>query len=190
MISIRYSIPPPLISRYTSVISEATGFNYIAIRRHIVGFNPCFLEGRGYRCKTAKLISKPFQSTLPRRERPYQAAGVNINKRSFNPRSHEGSDQTCMSPCSPVPVSIHAPTKGATCLSRSAVSESRVSIHAPAKGATICRGYKWESRKFQSTLPRRERRNKVFEYGHYPDGFNPRSREGSDNFLHWNRCGA
>lgn len=70
MISIRYSIPPPLISRYTSVISEATGFNYIAIRRHIVGFNPCFLEGRDYRCKTAKLISKQFQPTLPRRERP------------------------------------------------------------------------------------------------------------------------
>lgn len=82
MISIRYSIPPPLISRYTSVISEATGFNYIAIRRHIVGFNPCFLEGRDYRCKTAKLISKPFQSTLPRRER-----------QQFQPKIHSNFQQ-------------------------------------------------------------------------------------------------
>ncbi len=115
MISIRYSIPPPLISRYTSVISEATGFNYIAIRRHIVGFNPCFLEGRDYRCKTAKLISKPFQSTLPRRER--QVVPVSPFQDPF--------------------VSIHAPTKGAT-LSQlpENLREITVSIHAPTKGAT------------------------------------------------------
>lgn len=64
------------------MISEATGFNYIAIRRHIVGFNPCFLEGRDYRCKTAKLISKPFQSTLPRRER-----------QQFRPKIHSNFQQ-------------------------------------------------------------------------------------------------
>ena len=113
MISIRYSIPPPLISRYTSVISEATGFNYIAIRRHIVGFNPCFLEGRDYRCKTAKLISKPFQSTLPRRERLGSSSFVAVAM-CFNPRSHEGSDRVSDEFLYATEVSIHAPTKGAT----------------------------------------------------------------------------
>ena len=136
MISIRYSIPPPLISRYTSVISEATGFNYIAIHRHIVGFNPCFLEGRDYRYKTAKLISKPFQSTLPRRERraltlsfllqhavsihaPTKGATrpgppQQFPEQSFNPRSHEGSDKALVKSYKDGAVSIHAPTKGAT----------------------------------------------------------------------------
>ena len=132
------SIPPPLISRYTSVISEATGFNYIAIRRHIVGFNPCFLEGRDYRCKTAKLISKPFQSTLPRRERPLCWLFFNVHISGFNPRSHEGSDLFCPAGqpglhC----VSIHAPTKGATQeMSSSDTAVTLVSIHAPTKGAT------------------------------------------------------
>ena len=55
-------------------------------------------------------------------------------------------------------VSIHAPTKGATCTSRTIPSHQSVSIHAPTKGAT----------------------------GSIPDGsaghirFNPRSHEGSD----------
>ena len=114
MISIRYSIPPPLISRYTSVISEATGFNYIAIRRHIVGFNPCFLEGRDYRCKTAKLISKPFQSTLPRRERRSLMAFISspVLFQSTLPRRERLKEigESFLSP----DVSIHAPTKGAT----------------------------------------------------------------------------
>ena len=95
------------------MISEATGFNYIAIRRHIVGFNPCFLEGRDYRCKTAKLISKPFQSTLPRRERLGSSSFVAVAM-CFNPRSHEGSDRVSDEFLYATEVSIHAPTKGAT----------------------------------------------------------------------------
>ena len=136
MISIRYSIPPPLISRYTSVISEATGFNYIAIRRHIVGFNPCFLEGRDYRCKTAKLISKPFQSTLPRRERLGSSSFV-AAAMCFNPRSHEGSDRVSDEFLYATEVSIHAPTKGATLCGQRRHCRRNVSIHAPTKGATL-----------------------------------------------------
>ena len=136
MISIRYSIPPPLISRYTSVISEATGFNYIAIRRHIVGFNPCFLEGRDYRCKTAKLISKPFQSTLPRRERRFFQI-FRWDPIRFNPRSHEGSDRDrLLLSLDRERVSIHAPTKGATEMMKYCNSNPCVSINAPTKGAT------------------------------------------------------
>ena len=97
-----------------------------------------------------------FQSTLPRRERPvglhHEGRGTYFNPRSregsdmlsviktyvslyFNPRSREGSDQTLK--CNPflLPISIHAPAKGATSLFR------------PHPDTAV----------FQSTLPRRER---------------------------------
>ena len=158
MISIRYSIPPPLISRYTSVISEATGFNYIAIRRHIVGFNPCFLEGRDYRCKTAKLISKPFQSTLPRRERQGELDGA-FDSTGFNPRSHEGSDSiraisslTCFSFQSTLPRRErrmwYITKKTSKCFNPRSHEGSDAEGASTPSGATA----------FQSTLPRRERR--------------------------------
>ena len=54
-----------------------------------------------------------------------------------------------------------------------------ISIHAPAKGATIVKVLTEAIVKFQSTLPRRERR---FFWCISLDinNFNPRSREGSD----------
>ena len=56
---------------------------------------------------------------------------------NFNPRSHEGSDRNMGFLFSPYRISIHAPTRGATLLGE----ESCVAIH-----------------RFQSTLPRGERR--------------------------------
>ena len=56
-----------------------------------------------------------FQSTLPRRERPcaHVSRDILVN---FNPRSHEGSDDNChSSKYGHKRISIHAPTKGATC---------------------------------------------------------------------------
>ena len=152
------SIPPPLISRYTSVISEATGFNYIAIHRHIVGFNPCFLEGRDYRCKTAKLISKPFQSTLPRRERRRQLPGNADNVASFNPRSHEGSDARRST----------APA-GATCFNPRSHEGSDVSAARHGDGAHC---FNPRSHEGSDTGIQRFRSIRIC--------FNPRSHEGSD----------
>ena len=84
------------------------------------------------------------------------------NKQSyFNPRSREGSD--------PSPqgmfttnyfISIHAPAKGATVFNGAEGKSEEISIHAPAKGATGI------------TL-------KAYPLCWY---FNPRSREGSDNY--------
>ena len=56
-----------------------------------------------------------------------------------------------------------------------------ISIHAPAKGATVYRAGGWilHSR-FQSTLPRRERRHRSTAPNPNRSNFNPRSREGSD----------
>ena len=103
--------------------------------------------------------SVAFQSTLPRRERPESALWLLHRWRSFNPRSHGGSDtQKCVIQAerlafqSTLPrrerqgiqgsiqtcscVSIHAPTKGATHIATESPSRYSVSIHAPTKGAT------------------------------------------------------
>ncbi len=75
-----------------------------------------------------------FQSTLPRGER-HKRPLFFVCEANFNPRSHEGSDQTLSSVrCSPQ-ISIHAPTRGAT---DNIIDEQRDEL-------------------FQSTLPRGER---------------------------------
>ncbi len=55
-----------------------------------------------------------------------------------------------------------------------------ISIHAPAKGATPIPSTKAWRERFQSTLPRRERREYLRSHG-MANYFNPRSREGSDD---------
>ena len=58
-----------------------------------------------------------------------------------------------------VPVSIHAPVKGATSNRSKPMSDKMVSIHAPVKGATP----------------------DLYRFVNIYLGFNPRSREGSDD---------
>ena len=56
-----------------------------------------------------------------------------------------------------------------------------ISIHAPARGATLSGATRPRiSRKFQSTLPRGERRVSEDVHSPHKNDFNPRSREGSD----------
>ncbi len=55
-----------------------------------------------------------------------------------------------------------------------------ISIHAPTRGATACEALAAKTVVFQSTLPRGERRmGKIDTSG--LSNFNPRSHEGSDN---------
>ena len=125
-------------------------------------------------------------------------------QRYFNPRSHEGSDTSLFFKGIAKHISIHAPTKGATRKLSDRVSLLVISIHAPTKGATpvaerMCRQWLISihaptkgatrrkrrsilSRRFQSTLPRRERLSSLpaplrTVY------FNPRSHEGSDSIY-------
>ena len=66
-------------------------------------------------------IPNPFQSTLPRGERPRtgSAAPHILRRKYFNPRSHVGSDyQFTSSAYFLTLISIHAPTWGATCWRR------------------------------------------------------------------------
>ena len=102
---------------------------------------------------------------------------------NFNPRSREGSDKLVFAVTNPSNISIHAPAKGATAVpigkiivciyfnprSRegSDLEQTKwadlleISIHAPAKGATGMPIYAEAIEEiFQSTLPRRERRQR------------------------------
>ena len=98
----------------------------------------------------------------------------------FNPRSHEGSDQTaliiarerwifqstlprgerpnCFDHCQgEMDISIHAPTRGATLTDLGYEVQFKISIHAPTRGATFKDCYRLLCWIFQSTLPRGER---------------------------------
>ena len=56
-----------------------------------------------------------FQSTLPREERLICISQIRL-KCYFNPRSHERSDSISVKVFAKLPISIHAPTRGATCI--------------------------------------------------------------------------
>ena len=76
----------------------------------------------------------------------------------FNPRSHEGSDCSDCIYDEFIPISIHAPTRGATIIDLTYTEIGSISIHAPTRGATIALSV--------FSVPVRN--------------FNPRSHEGSD----------
>ena len=80
---------------------------------------------------------------------------------NFNPRSREGSDLLEGVILAVMPISIHAPVKGATGTAAGSRAEHGISIHAPVKGATY--------------VSRIRARMAIH--------FNPRSREGSDQHL-------
>ena len=103
-------------------------------------FNPRSREGSDL-CASFRIPrNSPFQSTLPRRERPSRVTLHTPYSNNFNPRSREGSDYDL----------------------RHTLCTDLISIHAPAKGATgtSC-GFSIPPA-FQSTLPRRERPPFVF----------------------------
>ena len=56
--------------------------------------------------------------------------------RDFNPRSHERSDLTDNIGEHILPISIHAPTRGATRSIEKVFNVLNISIHAPTRGAT------------------------------------------------------
>ena len=85
-------------------------------------------------------------------------------------------------------ISIHAPTRGATQGSSQRRKEREISIHAPTRGATQMSSLKRLNLRFQSTLPREERRlPSLLLSGLYHD-FNPRSHERSDDMYSVNLC--
>ena len=104
-------------------------------------FNPRSREGSDCNHRIPNAPCVQFQSTLPRRERQFQLIIVSY--------LHH--------------ISIHAPAKGATSAARCIACKVDISIHAPAKGATLFATAWAREFAFQSTLPRRERQNSIFE---------------------------
>ena len=145
-------------------------------------FNPRSREGSDRLAIPYRHALYSFQSTLPRRERPRRTRFPKTAQ-YFNPRSREGSDVgKRLHSLFKFGISIHAPAKGATSINPRIEStmpnfnpRSRegsdvfnlflcqhgfISIHAPAKGATrAIRSMSNHNNTFQSTLPRRERRD-------------------------------
>ena len=111
-------------------------------------------------CKALFYTIILFQSTLPRRERLYKSLYIHLIV-NFNPRSREGSDG----------IVFHHHYCWINFNPRSREGSDTVSSYI----ASACI-------RFQSTLPRRERRRfeKICKSS---TNFNPRSREGSDYLL-------
>ena len=97
-----------------SIHAPTRGATYVAAVRSIPGKISIHAPTRGATRKPDNNSNNSkFQSTLPRGER-HKRPLFFVCEAYFNPRSHEGSDQTLSSVrCSPQ-ISIHAPTRGAT----------------------------------------------------------------------------
>ena len=92
-------------------------------------------RGATLKCLHSCLLWIAFQSTLPRGERPTKGWGKDMFL-YFNPRSHEGSDIVTKTTGADRPISIHAPTRGATRDIAGKLAFLIISIHAPTRGAT------------------------------------------------------
>ena len=79
---------------------------------------------------------RTFQSTLLQEERQFKTSPFSRHH-DFNPRSYKRSDSLSQSFSATLPISIHAPTRGATISLDVAFSHISISIHAPTRGATI-----------------------------------------------------
>ena len=121
---------------------------------------------------------------------------------SFNPRSHEGSDPWRTLPARLRPVSIHAPTRGATWSGLNVAGQEVfqstlprgerldkgqhlrlfivVSIHAPTRGATFCFETFIKDTVVSIHAPTRGATLSPIGISRPVSCFNPRSHEGSD----------
>ena len=167
------------ISLFQSTLPREERLSLCPGKRHPPDFNPRSHERSDSHAQCPHIQkSVQFQSTLPREERLVS----NVSSRvvpDFNPRSHERSDYSRIAATASSAISIHAPTRGATAMVFSSPTFTRFQSTLPREERRAC--CKWQSRqiRFQSTLPREERRTlwiSVHQY-HY---FNPRSHERSD----------
>src|SRR5271157_2522516 len=104
-----------------------------------------------------KQITLMFQSTLPHGERPISIRQDFVREPvSIHAPTRGATPQVLLLPYIAL-VSIHAPTRGATLPEPYQQDGEEVSIHAPTRGATCGHLSKLVGRVFQSTLPHGER---------------------------------
>ena len=121
-----------------------------------------------------------FQSTLLQEERLSFKAIANLFN-NFNPRSYKRSDTAQCIRINAEGISIHAPTRGATCKDLFIKSLTQISIHAPTRGATSVRHRFLRLR--NDFNPRSYKRSDpLWESAFCRDhNFNPRSYKRSDS---------
>ena len=121
-----------------------------------------------------------FQSTLPRRERPFPPSPGRPLVH-FNPRSREGSDDAIVKSTDLRKISIHAPAKGAT--SRHSIFQALHSDFNPRSREGSDDLYDTYYRVLGDFNPRSREGSdgSSIPLQLTSSNFNPRSREGSDN---------
>ena len=179
--------------------SDVNGRDFAAV---VVWFQSTLPRGERLEGIFSQKGDGEFQSTLPRGERQeIREKRIALSNVSIHAPAR-GATPRILSVAKPPRVSIHAPARGATLWSFVASGSTDVSIHAPARGATVECAARSVRRLFQSTLPRGERPMKwhvgfgiavvsihapargatqVRNVNGVPRGFNPRSREWSDD---------
>ena len=137
---------------------EGSDLPLFVLRDTVLNFNPRSREGSDYVCPFFSIPKSRISIHAPAKGATIYAGlsslfFLHFNPRSregsdasleallnfsidFNPRSREGSDYPANIISIRFLISIHAPAKGATVLSRHSGKRTRISIHAPAKGAT------------------------------------------------------
>ena len=81
------------------------------------------------------------------------------------------------------PISIHAPTRGATDINLSGIVATEISIHAPTRGATIGLHAIYATPVISIHAPTRGATYNGAKYFIHCADFNPRSHEGSDKAI-------
>ena len=152
-------------------------------------------------CKAIAVRIAGFQSTRPHGARPF-IYGDDSSQRCFNPRARTGRDDNKVARLTTLPVSIHAPARGATGgfynLMQAAVFQSTRPHGARRllKFFSTCEFVFQSTRphgarpredsrllqpmQFQSTRPHGARRRRCVWTGFYSWSFNPRARTGRD----------
>ena len=121
-------------------------------------FQSTLPQGERRRYATAATPRVIFQSTLPQGERLF-GNGMVKNVCIFQSTLPQGERPAGHDLTVGIhPISIHAPTRGATLLPLQFLDgPCFISIHAPTRGATASLIFRIANTKFQSTLPQGER---------------------------------
>ena len=145
-------------------------------------FNPRLREGGDYNAKEAAYKKMLISIHASAKEATIVVRILYMRVSNFNPRLREGGDLKAESSYLSEQISIHASAKEATMSIYKGVIKLYISIHASAKEATAERFIKGVDELFQSTPPRRRRRNGCRVLLDNRD-FNPRLREGGDRNI-------
>ena len=143
-------------------------------------FNPRSREGSDEKATTKTIPHFLFQSTLPRRERrKVVPISICIMPISIHAPAKGATEKQMINDLIKG-ISIHAPAKGATRLEKWELLYFRISIHAPAKGATSNSESSSSGTLISIHAPAKGATRNMGLARLSMFDFNPRSREGSD----------